>query len=1138
MKFSTRIKIFLAIGTVMALSACGGGGGGSDGSSGGGGSTPTSVTVQGNLAGQTAPLPAQVTQAVVAPDANIAVLMVDETGGIAASQIVTLAAGQFSLQVPLGHNYVMVFREGSVTGRTLGILVPDASGRTTLSLPNGSINLNFGDLDLDNKTGKVRPRNAVTVTFAASDFADGDGDGIPDVCDNSNDEDLDGVVDSDDAFPFDPDEWVDTDGDGIGNNADPDDDNDGTVDGDDAFPTDPNETTDTDDDGVGDNADPDIDGDGVFNNEDAFPTNPNESQDSDGDGIGNNTDPDDDNDGIPDADDPFPTFPGDQDSDGDGIPDLSDQAPDRGVFLIPSPNTELGPPIPPSPLYSAESFTQKMLRFEEFGTEEFPAAPANNFTPLPRPVNFQSGPNPAALENFLAQDGIAPFPTRVSNTTVTNPWKADIEAFLGRTLVAPQVGGVAGPAEGRPGGEGYSHQRWEQFYPQVYFKTAQAGARVNNGFRDERQRHDYRLGEFGPSGLYHNTAGVSATAGTTAGIAIRLHPNMPIQDPKSLWTFDGTLPPKLLQVRYGETILMRHYNALPIDPAANNGFGRHTISTHEHNGHQPAESDGFANAYFFPGQYYDYRWPLQLAGHDTININASEPRAAFPCEPGESIMVDDNNDGIPTPKFCSSGRIQIRGDWRETMSTHWFHDHMLDFTAQNVYKGNAVMMNYYSAIDRGNEAIADGVNLRFPSGTALNWGNRDYDVNLVIADKAWDSNGQLWYNIIQRDGFLGDHILTNWLYHPYFDVRARKYRFRILNGAVARFFSIALVREIQGDSGSMPGPAGSGVSYERVPFHMIANDGNIMEHAIPFDGSMPLYPNNPNDSNPDNTQYIGQLPSQGIAERYDIIVDFSRHGIRPGDKLYFVNVMEHEDGKGVSGKIPLAEVLSGEYKAQRFNNTWINGDPGVGKFMELRVHAYSGNDQSMNPADYEPGKTKMVPLAIDRNDPALATAPRHSLEFDRTNGDSNHPWQIRVDGGDRFPADPTRVSLLVGGAIEVWDFDTGGGWDHPVHNHFEEGIIITRDGAEPPEWEKWARKDLFRIGTDTDSGDRMTIAFRARDFSGIYMSHCHNTTHEDNAMLLRWDAQNPNNLILMDTPVPDWDGVEYIRSRHISEDEN
>ena len=48
---------------------------------------------------------------------------------------------------------------------------------------------------------------------------------------------------------------MDTDGDGVGNNADPDDDGDGYEDGDDAFPLDPNEWLDTDGDGVGDNAD-------------------------------------------------------------------------------------------------------------------------------------------------------------------------------------------------------------------------------------------------------------------------------------------------------------------------------------------------------------------------------------------------------------------------------------------------------------------------------------------------------------------------------------------------------------------------------------------------------------------------------------------------------------------------------------------------------------------------------------------------------------------------------------------------------------------------------------------------------------------------------------------------------------------
>ena len=44
------------------------------------------------------------------------------------------------------------------------------------------------------------------------------------------DRDSDGITDSDDAFPDDPNEWLDTDNDGIGNNADTDDDDDGMPD--------------------------------------------------------------------------------------------------------------------------------------------------------------------------------------------------------------------------------------------------------------------------------------------------------------------------------------------------------------------------------------------------------------------------------------------------------------------------------------------------------------------------------------------------------------------------------------------------------------------------------------------------------------------------------------------------------------------------------------------------------------------------------------------------------------------------------------------------------------------------------------------------------------------------------------------
>jgi hypothetical protein len=48
--------------------------------------------------------------------------------------------------------------------------------------------------------------------------------------DQPSDSDGDGVVDELDAFPSDPEEWMDTDSDGIGNNADLDDDNDGMPD--------------------------------------------------------------------------------------------------------------------------------------------------------------------------------------------------------------------------------------------------------------------------------------------------------------------------------------------------------------------------------------------------------------------------------------------------------------------------------------------------------------------------------------------------------------------------------------------------------------------------------------------------------------------------------------------------------------------------------------------------------------------------------------------------------------------------------------------------------------------------------------------------------------------------------------------
>ena len=71
------------------------------------------------------------------------------------------------------------------------------------------------------------------------------------------DDDGDSVTDTNDAFPLDSTESVDTDHDGIGNNADTDDDGDGCRRFQRRFPTeDPTEWADVNGDGLGDNKDP------------------------------------------------------------------------------------------------------------------------------------------------------------------------------------------------------------------------------------------------------------------------------------------------------------------------------------------------------------------------------------------------------------------------------------------------------------------------------------------------------------------------------------------------------------------------------------------------------------------------------------------------------------------------------------------------------------------------------------------------------------------------------------------------------------------------------------------------------------------------------------------------------------------
>src|SRR5215470_16050696 len=155
---------------------------------------------------------------------------------------------------------------------------------------------------------------------------------------------------------------------------------------------------------------------------------------------------------------------------------------------------------PPSPLFGAQKFTQPMPRLalrSPFVLTRVPSAD---------PASAGDAAFPAALGERPAR--------RLSYHT-------DFTANPGNPQFINPITG-RGPIEGRPPGEVFAHQRWNEFFPQVGYIQS--------------------LGPVAP-----NT---------------KFHPNFPAQAPNSVWTYsagrinsggvtaNGALPPFLIKTRY------------------------------------------------------------------------------------------------------------------------------------------------------------------------------------------------------------------------------------------------------------------------------------------------------------------------------------------------------------------------------------------------------------------------------------------------------------------------------------------------------------------------------------------------------------------------------------------------------------
>jgi FtsP/CotA-like multicopper oxidase with cupredoxin domain len=233
-------------------------------------------------------------------------------------------------------------------------------------------------------------------------------------------------------------------------------------------------------------------------------------------------------------------------------------------------------------------------------------------------------------------------------------------------------------------------------------------------------------------------------------------------------------------------------------PANHKGFGVPNAVVHRHGGLQASEDDGFPLDFFKPGQSRDFVWP-----------------ETHPDDP------------------------------RDSQGTLWYHDHLVDFTAQNVYKGLAGFFIRFSPLDTGDETRPGTTGLQLPSGP--------FDIAFVIQDRVFDRNGQLVYDSNQHDGFLGDTFVLNGAVQPFLRVKRRKYRFRVLNGSNARFYELFL--------------------SNGQNFTQIGTEGGFFETPLSR-RSMRVAP----------------------AERVEFILDFS--GTPQGTQIFLQNRLQQDDGRG------------------------------------------------------------------------------------------------------------------------------------------------------------------------------------------------------------------------------------------------
>lgn len=203
---------------------------------------------------------------------------------------------------------------------------------------------------------------------------------------------------------------------------------------------------------------------------------------------------------------------------------------------------------------------------------------------------------------------------------------------------------------------------------------------------------------------------------------------------------------------------------------------------------------------------YEGAWPgptIRARSNRRTVVQQSNALAVDTTIHTHGANVQPSSDGHPTDFIRPGGSKVYDLPNTQPAATLWYHDHANMATSRNVYMGLA---GFYLIGDD----FEDSLNL--PAGA--------YDVPLVIQDRSLNSDGSLVFRD-STDSVTGDTMCVNGRATPFFEVAARKYRFRFLNGSNTRNYKLKLstgdpIVQIGSDGGLLPAPF-SATSHELWP---------------------------------------------------------------------------------------------------------------------------------------------------------------------------------------------------------------------------------------------------------------------------------------------------------------------------------